>query len=260
MTVEATFEDRWPVRRSPIIHPPTLPGVIRFHLGSLPVAIKPSFWVVAVVLGLPIPRTLSQQPVAYMAGWIGVVLVSVLAHELGHALVARRFGAEVAITLHIMGGYTTWSTPEPISPGRRVLVAASGSMVGFVMAGLTWLTVRGLEVSFRSNLVASLVSAFVFVNVLWGVINWLPIRPLDGGHMLLGVLQAALGRRARMVTDVVFPVTTIGVGIFAYRTGFVFAAFFCAFLLLDEIRNWQARRPSPPPPPGGGGGLPPALG
>ncbi len=239
---------------------PTLPPVIRFRLGALPVSIKPSFWIIAVILGLPIPQALSNQPVAYIAGWIGVVLVSVLAHELGHALTARRFGAEVDITLHIMGGYTTWSTPEPISPGRRVVVAAAGSTVGFVMAGITFLTIRGLGIEIRSELLAALASAFVFVNVLWGIINWLPIRPLDGGHMLLGVLQAALGRRARTITDIIFPLTTVAVGIFAYRVGFVFAAIFCAFLLLDEIRNWQSRRPSPMQPPTGGGGLPPALG
>lgn len=233
--------------------------MIRFRLGTIPISIKPTFWIVAVVLGLPIPDRHSAEIASYLTGWVGVVVVSVLAHELGHALMARRFGAEVAITLHVMGGYTTWTTPNPISPLRRVLVAAAGSGVGFVLAGLVFGVVRGFDISIESRLVASLASAFVFVNLVWGVFNWLPIRPLDGGHILSGFLQAVLGRRAAIVLDVIFPITTIAVGLFAYRRGLIFAAFFCGFLLLDEIRNWQDRRPAPPPSPGGGG-LPPALG
>ena len=233
--------------------------MIRFRLGTIPISIKPTFWIVAVVLGLPIPDRHSAEIASYLTGWVGVVVVSVIAHELGHALMARRFGAEVAITLHVMGGYTTWTTPNPISPLRRVLVAAAGSGVGFVLAGLVFGVVRGFDISIESRLVASLASAFVFVNLVWGVFNWLPIRPLDGGHILSGFLQAVLGRRAAIVLDVIFPITTIAVGLFAYRRGLIFAAFFCGFLLLDEIRNWQDRRPAPPPSPGGGG-LPPALG
>lgn len=233
--------------------------MIRFRLGTIPISIKPTFWIVAVVLGLPVPDRHSAEIASYLTGWVGVVVVSVLAHELGHALMARRFGAEVAITLHVMGGYTTWTTPNPISPLRRVMVAAAGSGVGFVLAGLVFGLVRGFDISIQSRLVASLASAFVFVNLVWGVFNWLPIRPLDGGHILAGFLQAVLGRRAAIVLDVIFPIATIAVGLFAYRQGLIFAAFFCGFLLLDEVRNWQDRRPSPPPSPGGGG-LPPALG
>lgn len=233
--------------------------MIRFRLGTIPVSIKPTFWIVALVLGLPVPDRHNAEMASYLTGWVGVVLFSVLAHELGHALMAKRFGAEVAITLHVMGGYTTWTTPKPISPWRRVLVAAAGSGVGFVLAGLVFGAVRGLDISIESRLIASLASAFVFVNLVWGVFNWLPIRPLDGGHMLSGFLQAVLGRRSVIVLDVIFPIATIAVGLFAYRRGLIFAAFFCGFLLLDEIRNWQDRRPAPPPSPGGGG-LPPALG
>ncbi len=221
--------------------------------------VKPTFWVVAVILGLPIPAELSDSTALYLAGWAAVVFFSVFTHELGHAFSARRFGAEVEITLHLMGGFTTWATPRPISPLRRVAVASAGSAVGFGIAGLVYLALWTDVLVVNSRLPAYLISALVFVNVFWGVINWLPIRPLDGGHILSGFLQAALGRKARAVTDVVFPLTTVAVGLFAYLRGFVFAAVFCAFLLLDEVRTWQDRRPGPPPMTGGGG-LPPALG
>lgn len=231
--------------------------MLKFRLGTIPVKINPTFWVVAIVLGLPVPDRHRHEMVAYFAGWIAVVLVSVLMHELGHALTARRFGAVVEISLHLMGGHTTWVTREPISPWRRVLVAAAGSGVGFGLAGVTYGLVRGLDVPVRPPLLASLLWLFVVVNLIWGVFNWLPIRPLDGGHILSGVLQATIGRYARRVADVIFFVTTAGVGWYAFEHGFVFAAVFCGFLLMEETRHWSRRAPVVRHE---GGGLPPAIG
>lgn len=231
--------------------------MIKFRLGTIPVKINPTFWVVAIVLGLPVPDRHRHEMAAYFAGWIVVVLVSVLMHELGHALVARRFGAAVEISLHLMGGHTSWATREPISPWRRVVVAAAGSGVGFALAGTTFGLVRVLDVPIRPPLLASLLSLFVWVNVIWGVFNWLPIRPLDGGHILTGVLQAMFGRRSERVADVIFFVTTAGVGWYAFRNGLTFAAMFCGFLLMEETRHWSRGRPAVP---SGGAGLPPAIG
>lgn len=218
-------------------------------------SIKPTFWLIALFLGWPVPARVSGFEVWYMVGWVLVVLGSVLFHELGHALTARRFGAEVSITLHLMGGLTAWSTERPISPGRRVLVAAAGSMVGFVLAGVVYGLFRFTPLSIPTEPWATLIGRFVFVSVFWGVINWLPVRALDGGHMVLGLLQSVLRGRAERVADVIFPLTTVALGIYAYRNGYVIGAVFCGFLLMDEINNWT-RRSAPPP----GTGLPPALG
>jgi stage IV sporulation protein FB len=172
--------------------------VIRLRIFGIPLQIGLSFLVVVVLLGfdprLLDPRFADSRDVlmARLAIWVGIVLVSVVAHELGHALTARRFGAEVSMRLYALGGLTAWSgDPRLFTPGRRVLIAAAGSAVGLAAGGLVHAAQVAGVLRPTGELAVYGVRVFVFVNVVWGLINWLPIRPLDGGHILSGVLEAA---------------------------------------------------------------------
>ena len=53
-----------------------------------------------------------------MAAWIVIMFVGILMHELGHALTARAFRAEPAISLHGLGGVTVWQPREGIGPAQ----------------------------------------------------------------------------------------------------------------------------------------------
>jgi Zn-dependent protease len=215
--------------------------VIRFRALGIPLTIRPSFWLIALLIApLPFSYLTRLRAYPFYLAWIGVVLVSVVAHELGHGLVARRLGARTEIVLYALGGYTAWSTEEHLGPWRRVTVAASGSVVGFVLGGGVWLLHRN---GFSTDLgVATFaMEAFWRVNLLWGVLNWLPIRPLDGGHIFLGTLQGLFGRVGVRIADVVFPLFTVVAGWWAYSRGYVFAAFLALFVLAEEYRHWSAR-------------------
>ena len=90
-------------------------------------------------------------------------------------------------------------------------------------------------------------AAFWQVNLVWGVLNWLPIRPLDGGHIFSGFLEGSLGpKRGSRVANVVFPVFTAAAGWYAWRQGLVFAAFLAGFVLLSEVQRFGAGRRPPP--------------
>lgn len=226
---------------------------MRFSILGIPIHIRHSFWLVAAII---FPFQLSvlsrSESWPFLAAWLVVVAVSVIAHELGHALTARRYGATVDMTLYALGGFTQWSSPSPIGPWKRVLVAAAGSSVGFVLGGLVFLALRNDLVLTDSRVLTFALESFWQVNILWGVLNWLPIRPLDGGHIFLGTMQALFGRVGERISDVVFPLVTVLGGWFAFTRGFLFAAFFAAFLMMDEVRRWTAsraaRRPSPSSP------------
>ena len=217
---------------------------MRFTIFGIPVHIRFTFWIVAAII---FPFQLSvlgrAETWPFLAAWLAVVAVSVIAHELGHAVVARRFGAEVDMTLYALGGFTRWATTEPMTPWRRVIVAAAGSSVGFVLGGLVLAALRGGAIPSEPRVLNFALESFWQVNVLWGVLNWLPIRPLDGGHIFLGSMQAMLGRRGERVADVVFPVVTVAGGLYAFTQGFVIAALFAMFILMDEVRRWSASRP-----------------
>lgn len=223
--------------------------MLRISVLGIPLTIRPSFWLVALLIApLPFDALFRTRAYPFYAAWIVVVLVSVVAHELGHALLARRFGAKVSMALYALGGYTTWETSSPLGPWRRVAVAAAGSVVGFALGG-------GAFVLGDSGVLPDIdvlrfsVEVFWQVNLLWGVLNWLPIRPLDGGHIFLGILQGVFGRRGTTIADVLFPLFTIAAGLLAWWAGFTIAAFLAVFVLLEEFRTWTVRRtPSRPRP------------
>jgi len=215
---------------------------MRFRLFGIPVEVRWSFFLVAVLIGWT-PRT----PTQFLVVWVAVVFVSVLAHELGHALVARSFDLEAAITLYALGGYTTFpADPRRLTPGRRTLIAASGSAVGLVVGGAVWALARTGTLRPDTALGRYAVGVFVFVNVIWGLLNWLPIRPLDGGQIFQGLLDTLFPRRGRRIADVLFPLTALAAVLLAVRFGFFFAAIIAGFLLLSEVQRWQARRAPTP--------------
>src|SRR5262245_7285527 len=119
-----------------------------------------------------------------MAGAAAVLLcASVILHELGHALVARRYGLPVhAITLFALGGVTEIAdaTPEPV---RDFLVAVAGPAVSLLLAvlgGLAWWAARGL--------LALILLHLALTNGTIVLFNLLPGYPLDGGRALNAVI------------------------------------------------------------------------
>jgi Zn-dependent protease len=146
---------------------------VTFRVSGIPVRVEP---IVILLVGF----------LAWAYGFTGVLIpifmviavVSLLLHELGHATVERSFGGHPTITLHGMGGYTTTSKHPR---GRSLAVTLAGPGAGFLVA------ILGVAVSqvvtTDSDTVRRALDAIVWVNVLWGVTNLLPILPLDGGHV-----------------------------------------------------------------------------
>jgi Zn-dependent protease len=178
---------------------------LHFSLFRIPVRVHPVFWLVGLLLGLNVPT-----PVA-LAGWIVAVFVSILIHELGHAAVMRAYGHHPSITLYALGGFASYGPSAFGSrpPGGLVLIAicAAGPAAGFALAGILLfaLTVAGfdtvvqvglpfgLQIGVREIVWSAALSGFInqlfFINVIWGIVNLLPIYPLDGGQISREVLE-----------------------------------------------------------------------
>ena len=215
-----------------------------FRLFGIPVTIRPTFLVIAALIGFT-----GRRPIAYLVAFVAIVFVSILIHELGHALTARSYGAEVEIELNGIGGLTSWSVPDKeLSPGQRALVAAAGSGVGVLFGGLVWLFDRFTGPYFE--VAGFVVSTLIAVNVLWGLLNWLPIRPLDGGHLFTSLLQKVIPSRAELIANVVFFVTAAGALAWALWNQRIFLALIAGWLLMGELtrgRGGQRRPPAPIP-------------
>lgn len=219
-------------------------GLSSFRLFNIPVTVHPSFILIALALGWINQLTGWE----LMAVWVVIVFVSVLVHEFGHALTARAFGASVEVELNGLGGLTRWGVPDgELPPGRRALVSAAGSGAGFVLGGLGYLvgTVFG---PFQSTLVARGLGLLVFVNFFWGLLNWLPIRPLDGGHLLVSLLTKLTPNNAERVARIVFMITSAIALALALRFNLIFIAILAGWMLISEFGIAQ-RREAPVPIP-----------
>ncbi|MBX3415267.1 MAG: M50 family metallopeptidase [Pirellulales bacterium] len=172
------------------IEPPPTPYDLRFKLGSLPVRVHPMFWLVAVLLGI---RAKDPKLVAL---WVGVVFVSILVHELGHALAARACGWYPRIVLHAMGGLAIYQ-PTYRSRAKQMMVTAAGPLAGFILAALLVLVllasdhvadIFGFEIGNGKNIsnpyLRFAVRQALWLNIVWGLVNCLPILPLDGGQFV----------------------------------------------------------------------------
>lgn len=188
-----------------LIEPGPTPWDLQFDVAGVPVRVHPMFWLMSLlVIGIG-----NTTGVALVVGLL-VVFVSILIHELGHAFTMRYYGESPRVVLYWMGGLAIsggglWDLgyrQRARSPQHQIIISAAGPAAGFALAALTagFVYALGMEVvvDFRDvvprfgidtgerqltdvayyGLVITLT-----INIYWGLINLLPVFPLDGGQI-----------------------------------------------------------------------------
>ncbi len=163
-----------------LAEPNRTPYDLNFRLFGFPIRVHPLFWLGAALLG----ASTLKLGLVYMAIWIGVVLVSLVVHELGHAIAFRRFGSDSRIVLWMFGGL---AVPNSAVAGRwrRVLIALAGPIAGFILCAAVYFSNEATQWgSGKFGIpLAYLCYSLIFVNLFWGIFNLLPVFPLDGGRV-----------------------------------------------------------------------------
>lgn len=223
------------------------PGVSVGRVLGFPLYLNPSTLIFAALVTLTygsfIGNQLDLEPAAGYAVGFGFVLclmASVLLHELGHALTARRMRIGVrGITLELLGGYTEMDRDAP-SPKVDLLVAVAGPAVSFALGLLAVLVALVLP---PGTIVYQLAFQLAVANLLVAVFNSLPGLPLDGGRALRAAVWAATHDRHRG-TEVagwcgrgVAVLTAMAVGVL-FSLG-RFSTFGLVFMLLVAGTLWQ---------------------
>ncbi len=178
-------------------------GGLRFTLFGFPTRVDWSFFLIAAVIvfnGLSLSRSLV---------WVAVVAVSILIHELGHAFAARRYGATPQIALYAMGGLTSFVPPTPPTRRQSVAVSIAGPGAGFVV-GMVVVAFRLLVDPVDDTLLADGVVMAMLVNLGWGLVNLVPVLPLDGGAILRELLPGEPSVRHRRAARI-----SVAVGVVA---------------------------------------------
>jgi stage IV sporulation protein FB len=182
---------------------------LRWRMFGIPVRVHPMFWLVTLIMG---SNTL-KMGVEFLLLWIACVFVSILIHELGHVVMGMVFGTRGHIVLYGFGGLAVGSN-QLDKRWQRMAVSLAGPMAGFLFLGavfaVLWLRNPGYFPVYVEFLKADLglpfaaqealqgaagpidiphpmefftVLQLIFINMLWGLVNLLPVWPLDGGQI-----------------------------------------------------------------------------
>ncbi len=155
------------------------PYDINFSLFGIPIRVHPLFWAVSAVMGW------SAGNFKMTLMWVACVFVSILIHELGHALTAKSYGWPPSIVLYAFGGYASYFPSWGNTTWRRIHVLLAGPGAGFVFFGLLFglqvlLSERGVTLAITARQV---IRDLIYFNLVWGLFNLLPVYPLDGGQI-----------------------------------------------------------------------------
>jgi stage IV sporulation protein FB len=235
-----------------LIEPPRTQYDINFNLAGVPVRVHPLFWLIAVLI-----RGIDDfKPVPILI-WTAAVFISILVHEFGHAVLIRYFGWRPRITLYAFGGLAayepTWHRMWP-----QVLISFAGPAAGFILAGIvaaavqasghhvfidraSVLPVPSFEPDYGSANLTDFVYDMLEVNILWGLLNLLPIYPLDGGkisHELLNRFNPANGMRQTLMLSIFTAAGMAAVMFFKLDSGRN-AIFFLIFAAMNYVELQQ---------------------
>jgi len=146
--------------------------------------------------------------------------VSILLHELGHAVVARRQGLRTqSITLFVFGGVARLEK-DPKDGRAEFWMAAAGPATSLALAGLFY-TLASLQ--FLGASAAAVAKYLALINLMLALFNLVPAFPMDGGRLLRGALWGPLGKaRATRIASgagTLFAFVLIFAGVFSLLRG-----------------------------------------
>lgn len=162
---------------------------MKFKLLNFPIEIKPFFLVIVVFIGSDLYHGLG---ITGLLLWIITATLSILAHEFGHALWARWYGASPKIQLNGFGGLCSWQNNKSFIAKQDLIISLAGPLTGLalgILSGGLLLIAQKLDIY---NLI--MIAKFsIYCNIIWSLFNLLPIIPLDGGQAVRSIIKIFKG-------------------------------------------------------------------
>jgi stage IV sporulation protein FB len=208
---------------------------ISFQLFNFPVRVHFSFFLIAILLGLNIGN------IFLLALWVLIVLFSVLLHELGHAIADEYYGRAPRIELYSMGGLTIPTRSSLLSYPKEILISFSGPLAGFLLGGIIYAILQFVG-PIENPYLHWFVAQLLWVNIGWGVVNLIPILPLDGGQIMLNLyhwLRNPYDNRTPYIISIVFGIIAIIAALVIMRGGGLYLALLAGWLTYN---NYMALR------------------
>jgi len=210
--------------------------MLRFSIFGIPVRVHPFFWLTLAIiggaLGADSPEAIIRILLFLLAGF-----VSIMIHELGHALTARKFGAHSEIVLQAFGGYAAYSGVRMTRP-QSFMITAAGPAVQ-ILLGLAVLMMIPALTGLNQNALYFLFVLY-WISIVWAVLNLLPVLPLDGGQMLNAILGPERVKITLWVSIIV--AVTVGIALYVLTPNHPYRIIFPIFMGMFAWQAWQALR------------------
>ncbi len=180
--------------------------------------------------------------------WLaGAIAVLTLIHELGHAVAARRTGAEAEISLGFLAGYASYRPSRDLKRWESAWISFAGPLVHIMTAVVVLLAMGVNPIDLDSVTTSAASTAIWWAGPVIGAMNLIPILPLDGGNIVTHGLDAVIPGRAQRVMLWFSIVVTCSAAVFLAVTGRSGFVLFIAFLLITQLQMLQSNRPPAAP-------------
>ncbi len=162
-------------------------------ISGIPVRVHFSFLLLVLLVGLW--GASSGQPAWFAVLYLGLIFACVVLHELGHALMARRYGVQTEeIVLTPIGGLARLDRmPSGVA---ELMIAIAGPLVNLALAALLLVVGLGLDLPLDPTIQegpAALYGLLLLSNLALFAFNLLPAFPMDGGRILRSLLSLMVG-------------------------------------------------------------------
>ena len=176
--------------------------------------------------------------------WLAISIAGfTLLHELGHAVAARRAGAQAEISLDFLAGYASYHSPQPLSRTAQVMISLAGP-VTHIVASLGVLLAMGVDpFDPYSRGSSPAATAVWWAGPAIGAFNLLPVLPLDGGNVVTSLLDRVLPGRARpLMLYASVAISVVAAVVCALSPGWRGMVVFIGFLLIMQLQSLFAHR------------------
>lgn len=219
---------------------------LRFRLFGIPVHVTPWFWAAGVFLSW---HLLSEHHYDLLAIWLGCLFVSILVHEYGHAFCAETFGCLPEIYLYHFGGLAVFRPNSRFTTTRSVIVSFAGPAAGFILFGAVFLLAKlvlSSEWFIRLDPASQdrlwyFFQQMEWINLWWGLVNLLPVLPLDGGRISEAILMRIRRRDGQRLAILLGAVISGGAALFFGTHHDNYAAMLFALLCITNVQMLQQR-------------------
>lgn len=202
--------------------------------GKIPIRIYPVFWIFIVLISAMYAMNANSLYVFF--SWVAVIFISVVFHEMGHALTAVAFGQRAHIDLLGFGGLTH-RHGKPLGAWKNFLIILNGPLAGCLLCFASYYMLT-LSSNYAPKVLYTL-QTLLYANIFWTAVNLIPVQPLDGGHLLKITLEGIFGYRGIKAALFISLILAVGASIFFFANQLLLGGILFMMLTYENYSAWK---------------------